>query len=457
MVEKKINFVSITNKLQKLISIISPNSTLNQTKIEIVSGITTFMTMAYILFVNANILSETGMNKNAVMLATALSAGITTILMGLYAKYPFALAPGMGLNAYFAYSVCIGMNLPWQVALGAIFFDGVLFLILSVLPVREAIVKGIPLNIKYAVSVGIGLFIAFIGLNHAGIVVPSKSTIVTLGNITSSSVLLVIFGLFLTTLLIAKKIKGSLLWGIIATTIFGFFIPSPEGSGSLTKVPERILALPSLNILSQTFGKLDILGAIKFGFISIIFTFAFVDIFDTIGTVIGLASKLKIIDREGSFPRAGRVLTCDAIGTILGSIFGTSTVTTYIESASGISEGGKTGLTAITCGILFLLSIFFWPLAGIVPVEATAPALIIVGLLMMEPILKINYEEITESLPAFLTMIVMPLTYSIANGLIFGIISYTVLKLVTGKTKEISPVMIVLSLLFIIYFIKGTH
>ncbi len=429
----------------------------NHIKTEIIAGITTFMTMAYILFVNANILSETGINKNAVILATALSAGITTIIMGLYSKYPFALAPGMGINAYFTYSVCIGLNLPWQVALGAVFLDGVLFLLLSILPVREAIVKGIPINIKYAVSVGIGLFIAFIGLNQAGIVVPSKATIVTLGNITSTSVLLVIFGLFLTGFLITKKVKGSLLWGIIATTILGFFVPSADGAGTLTKIPEKVFAFPSLNIISQTFAKLDIIGAINFGLIGIIFTFTFVDMFDTLGTIIGLASKLKIIDKEGSFPRIEKVLICDSIGTILGSIFGTSTVTTYIESASGIAEGGKTGLTSVVCGIMFLLSVFIWPLAGIVPPQATAPALIIVGLLMMEPVVKINYDDITEGLPAFLTILIMPLTYSIANGLIFGILSYTILKFLSRKTKDISPVMVVLSLIFIIYLIKGMH
>ena len=454
----KISSSPIKDKLRDVISLISSSLSSNrEIKTEIIAGITTFMTMAYILFVNANILSETGMNKNAVMIATALSAGLTTILMGIYARYPFALAPGMGINAYFTYSVCIGMNLTWQVALGAVFLDGVLFLILSILPVREAIVKGIPLNIKYAVSVGIGLFIAFIGLNHARIVVASKATTVTLGNITSQSVLLVIFGLFLTGFLISKKIKGSLLWGIVITTILGFFIPSSDGTGNLTKIPEKIFALPSFSILSQTFGKLDIIGAIKLGLISVIFTFTFVDMFDTIGTVIGLASKLKIIDKDGTFPRAGKVLVCDAVGTIIGSIFGTSTVTTYVEAASGIGEGGKTGLTAITAGILFLLSVFLWPLAGIVPAEATAPALIIVGLLMMEPIFKINYEDITEALPAFLAMIVMPLTYSIANGLIFGIMSWTIMKLITGRLKEINPVMVVLSLIFVLYFMKGTH
>lgn len=426
-------------------------------KTEIIAGITTFMTMAYILFVNANILSACGMNKEAVMMATALSAGLATILMGLWTKYPFALAPGMGLNAYFAYSVCIGMKLPWQVTLGAVFLDGVLFLILSILPVREAIIKGIPMNIKYAVSVGIGLFIALIGLQHAGIVVSSEATMITLGNVTSPSVLLVIFGLFFTTFLIANKAKGALLWGIIITTIGGIFIPSPTGSGNLTKLPEKFFALPSVKILSETFLQLDILGAIKWGLLSIVFTFTFVDMFDTVGTVIGLASKLGIVDKSGTFPRAGKVLTCDALGTILGSLLGTSTVTSYVESAAGVSEGGRTGITAISTGSLFLLALFFWPLAGIIPQEATAPALIIVGLLMMEPILKINYEDITEGLPAFLTMIAMPLTYSIANGLIFGIIAYTVLKLVSGRAKEISPLMCILSLLFVLYFICGRH
>lgn len=424
------------------------------TKTEIIAGVTTFMTMAYILFVNSAILADCGMDRHAVMIATALSAGITSILMGLYAKHPFALAPGMGLNAYFAYSVCINMKIPWEVALGAVFLDGVLFLILSILPVRQEIVKGIPLNIKYAVSGGIGLFIALIGLQHAGIVTKSESTMITLGDIKMYSVILAIIGIFIAGVLIAKKVKGALLWTILILTIIGIFIPTETGQ-RLTQLPQKVVALPSVEIVSRTFLKLKIVDAIKLGIIGVIFTFTFVDMFDTLGTVVGLATKLGIIQKDGGFPRVGRVLICDSVGTMLGAIFGTSTVTTYIESAAGISEGGRTGLTAVTTGILFLLSLFFWPLATVIPKQATAPALIIVGLLMLEPVLKINFEDITESLPAFLTLIIMPFTYSIANGLMFGIVCYVILKLISGRIKEISPVMLVLSLVFILYLFFG--
>lgn len=423
-------------------------------KTEIIAGITTFMTMAYILFVNPAILSDCGMNSYAVMMATALSAGLVSILMGIYAKHPFALAPGMGLNAYFAYTVCINMKLPWEVALGAVFLDGLLFLILSILPIRQTIVKGIPLNIKYAVSGGIGLFIALIGLQHAGIVIQSNATMITLGNVKLYSVVLSILGIFVAGILIAKKVKGALLWTILLLSFIGVFIPTETGE-KLTKLPEKIIALPSIEIFSKTFLKLKIIDAIKFGIINVILTFTFVDMFDTLGTVVGLATKLGIIQKDGSFPNVGKVLICDSVGTILGAIFGTSTVTTYIESASGISEGGKTGLTAVTTGILFLLSLFFWPLATAIPKQATAPALIIVGLLMLEPLLKINFGDITESLPAFLTLIIMPFTYSIANGLMFGIACYVILKLISGRIKEISPVMLVLSLAFILYLFFG--
>lgn len=423
---------------------------------EILAGITTFMTMAYILFVHPAILSDCGMDRNAVMIATALSAGITTIIMGLYAKYPFALAPGMGLNVYFAYSVCIGKGISWDVALGAVFIDGILFLILSLLPIREQIIKGIPINIKYAISSGIGLFIAFIGLQQAGIITSSPNTLITLGDLTKAPTILVIIGLLFACFLMAKNVKGALLWTILFISILGLFIKLPNGN-TLTTIPSKVVSLPSFAILSKTFLKLQIFEALKLGFIMIIFTFTFVDMFDTVGTVVGLATKLKIINKDGSFPHANRVLITDSIGTIIGAFFGTSTVTTYIESASGISEGGKTGITAITTGVLFLLSMFFWPLATSVPKEATAPALILVGLLMLEPVLKINLTDITEALPAFLTLISMPFTYSITNGLIFGITSYVILKVITGRYKEVNLVMYILSLIFILYILASGH
>ncbi|NPV69306.1 MAG: NCS2 family permease [Firmicutes bacterium] len=419
---------------------------------EIIAGVTTFMTMAYILFVNPNILGAAGMDKQAVLMATAIGAGVATIMMGVYAGLPFALAPGMGLNAYFAFTVVKGMGLSWQVALGAVFIDGIIFLILSLLPVREQIVKGIPMNIKLAVSVGIGLFIAFIGLAEAEIVVSNPATKVALGNVTSPGVLLTLFGLVLTALLMAKKVRGALLWGIVATTLTGIFIPDGKGA-MLTKLPSQIIAPPSWDILSRTFGQMDIAGALGWGLISIVFTFTFVDMFDTVGTFIGLASKIGIIDESGSFPGAGKGLVTDAVGTVVGAAAGTSTVTTYVESAAGVAEGGKTGLTAVVTGVLFMLSLFIWPLAGVIPPQATAPALIIVGLLMMEPVLKIDLSDVTEALPAFLAIVMMPLTYSIANGLIWAILGYVVVKAISGRSREVSPVMWVLAALFVINFV----
>jgi len=424
----------------------------SQIRVEIIAGITTFMTMSYILFVNAQILSDCGMDKTAVMMATALSSAVATIFMGLYTNYPFALAPGMGLNAYFAYSVCKSMGLSWEVALGAVFLDGILFLIISILPIREKIFKDIPNCIKLAVSSGIGLFIAFIGLQHAGIVVGSSSTMVQLGNIKLPSVLMVILGLFFAGFLMSKKVKGSLLYTILLLTFLGVFIKHPDGT-SITTLPKSFIAMPSFEIFSKTFLKLKLLDALNLGLLTIIFTFTFVDMFDTIGTVVGLSAKLNIIQPNGSFPKAGRVLLCDAVGTVFGALCGTSTVTTYIESAAGISEGGKTGLTSVVVGILFLLSLFFWPVATCIPKEATAPALIIVGYLMIEPILKVDFSDITEGLPAFITLLLMPLTYSIANGLIFGILSYVVIKILSGKFRQVSITMLILSVVFITYFL----
>ncbi|WP_018963848.1 NCS2 family permease [Coprothermobacter platensis] len=419
---------------------------------EVIAGFTTFVTMAYILFVNPNILGTTGMPKGAVLMATAIGAGISTLMMGLYAKLPFALAPGMGLNAYFAYSVCQGMGLPWQVALGAVFIDGVIFFLLSVTPVRRWIVQAIPLSIKLAASVGIGLFIAFIGMINAGLVVKNDSTLVALGSVTKPETVLALVGLIIIVVLMALKVKGNILLGILITTFIGVFVKGSSGA-PITNFTGSLVALPNWGELSQTFGAMDVLGAIKWGFVSIIFTFTFVDMFDTLGTIAGLAAKLNILKPDGSFDGADRALVTDAVGTMVGAVAGTSTVTTYVESAAGIAEGGKTGATSVVTGILFLLSLFLWPLAEVVPSAATAPALIVVGFLMMEPILKIDFSKITEAVPAFITMIAMPFTYSIANGLIFGILSYVIMKLFTGKAKEIHPVLGVLAVVFIVYLI----
>lgn len=424
-------------------------------KTEVTAGVTTFVTMAYILLVNSIILGDAGMNPSAVMMATALAAGFASILMGIYANLPFALAPGMGLNAYFAYAVVLGQGLSWETVLGAVFFDGVLFLILSLLPVRERIIQEIPLNLKLATSAAIGLFIAFIGLSNAGIVVADDATKVALGDITAPGTLVALFGLIVMGWLLARRVKGALLWGILAATVLGFFVPKADGTGFVSNRPAGLgdlFALPDWGIMSLTFGQLDIAEAAKLGLIAVIFTFTFVDLFDTAGTLIGLSTKLGIVDKKGSFPGAGRALIADSIATIMGSIFGTSTTTTYVESAAGVGEGGRTGLTAVTVGLLFLAAIFLWPLALIIPGAATAPALIIVGLMMLEPVLRLDLSDYTEALPAFLTIIMMPLTYSIANGIIFGILSYVVLKALTGRIREVGPTMWVLAVLFIGYF-----
>lgn len=408
---------------------------------EIIAGFTTFMTMAYILIVNPQILSNTGMDKGALFTATALSAAVATLVMAFHANYPFALAPGMGLNAFFAFTVVLGMKYSWEVALAAILIEGIIFIILSVTRVREAIVNAIPLSIKHAVSVGIGLFIAFIGARSAGLVVNSEATGVTLGNLKSPEVILAIIGLIITGYLLAKGVKGALLIGILITTVLG--IPL-----KVTPMPSSIISAPPS--LSPILFKFDFSKVFTGEFLVVMFTFLFVDMFDTIGTLVGVASKADMLDKDGKLPRARQALLADAIGTTFGAIVGTSTVTTYVESAAGVAEGGRTGLTALTVAVLMLLSLLFAPILTIVPAAATAPALIIIGLFMLSPIFKINFEDYTEAIPAFLTIIMMPFTYSIAEGLVFGIVSYVVLKLISGKTKDISVTMYILAILFIL-------
>lgn len=416
---------------------------------EIMAGLTTFMTIAYIVFVNPSILSGAGMDFDAVMLATILSASITTIICGLYADLPFALAPGMGLNAYFTYSVCQGMGVSWQVALAAVFIDGVLFLAISILPVREKIMQSIPMCLKLGTSVGIGLFIAFIGLVHAGIVVPNPSTMVSLGDVAAPSAMLAIFGLCVMAVLTALNVRGALLFGILAATLLGWVFGIPARPGGIAD----LVSLPNFPALSSTFLRMDFAGAAKLGLVWVVITFTFVDMFDTLGTTTGLATKLNMIDERGSFRGAREIFIVDALGTLIGAVLGTSTVTTFVESASGVAEGGRTGLTSIVTGIAFLLTLFFVPFAKLVPDAATAPALIMVGLFMMEPVLKIDLKDVTNALPAFLTMIAMPLTYSISNGLMLGIISYTVLKLLTKRWREISVTMMILSVVFTVYML----
>lgn len=413
-------------------------------KTEILAGITTFMTMAYILAVNPDILSATGMDKSALFTATALSAFVATLVMALVARLPFALAPGMGLNAFFAFTVVLGMGHSWQFALTAVFIEGILFLILTAFNIRELIVNAIPLSVKHAVSAGIGLFIAFIGLQNAGIIVNNDATLVGLGDVNSPVALVALGGIVLTAVLLALKVKGSLLVGIFVAAVVGI----PLG---VTHLPEgKLIDVPPS--LSPIFFKFEFSQIFTFDMLVVLFTFLFVDMFDTVGTLVGVSSKANMLDKEGRVPRVKQALFADSIGTTLGAIFGTSTVTTYVESASGVAEGGKTGLTSLTTAILFLIALFFAPLFIMVPPAATAAALVLVGFFMMSPIQKINFDDFTEAIPAFITIIIMPLSYSIADGIVFGMLSYVLLKLLSGKIKALSPVMIVLAVLFILKF-----
>ncbi len=414
-------------------------------KTELLAGITTFMTMAYILAVNPDILSATGMDKNAVFTATALSAFVATMVMALVAKLPFALAPGMGLNAFFAFTVVLGMGFSWQFALTAVFLEGIIFLLLTAFNVRELIVNAIPLSLKHAVSAGIGLFIAFIGMQNAGIIVNNDAVLVGLGNMGSPAVLIAFGGVALTAILLSLKVKGALLIGIVVATIVG--------------IPFGVTTLPAGNLvgappsLEPIFWKFDFSRVFSFDMLIVLFTFLFVDMFDTVGTLVGVSSKANMLDKEGRVPRVKQAFFADSVGTTLGAILGTSTVTTYVESASGVAEGGKTGLTSLATAGMFLIALFFAPFFTMVPGAATAPALILVGFFMMSPILKINFDDFSESIPAFITILMMPLTYSIAEGIVFGMLSYVVIKLVTGKYKDLSPVMIVLAILFVLKFL----
>ncbi|MCI9219440.1 MAG: NCS2 family permease [Lachnospiraceae bacterium] len=438
-------------------------------KVEVMAGITTFMTMAYILAVNPNILSASGMDANAVLLATALASFLGTILMAFLANYPFALAPGMGLNAYFAYTVVLNYGYSWQIALMAVFAEGLIFIVLSVTNVREAIFNAIPMTLKSAVSAGIGLFIAFIGLQNAKIVVNNDSTLVSYQNFKTdfSSIgmgaLLALIGVLITGFLLIKKVKGGILFGILITWVIGivceligFYKPNPD-LGMYSVIPSAFVSF-DFSALGNTFGqvfKADF-GALKSitEFIVVIFAFLFVDIFDTLGTLIGVSSKANMLDKDGKLPRIKGALLADAIATSAGAVLGTSTTTTFVESASGVTEGGRTGLTAVVTGLLFLLSVIFSPLFLTIPSFATAPALIIVGFYMIASVAKIDWENMLEAIPAFLCILSMPLMYSISEGIAMGVISWTILHLCTGKTKgKVSILMYVLTVLFILKYI----
>ncbi len=414
---------------------------------EILAGITTFMTMAYILAVNPDILSATGMDKGAVFTATALSALIATLVMALYAKLPFALAPGMGLNAFFAFTVVLGMGHSWQFALTAVFIEGLIFIALTVFNIREMIVNSIPTNMKHAISVGIGLFIAFIGLKNAGIIVSSPATFVTLGDVTNltenAGAAVALVTLVITGVLLALRVKGALLYGILIGAVIGL----PVGVSHLPSNFE--LTPPSL---SPIFLQFEWAQIFTLDMLIVVFTFLFVDMFDTVGTLIGVSSKANMLDKEGRVPRVKQALMADAVGTTVGAMLGTSTVTTYVESAAGVSEGGRTGLTSLTVAGLMLLALFLSPIFLMIPGAATAPALILVGAMMMTPVKNINFDDFTESIPAFLTIIMMPLTYSISEGILFGVLTYVILKVLTGKFKEITIVTIILAVLFMLKF-----
>lgn len=412
---------------------------------EIVAGATTFLTMAYIVFVNPAILSNAGMDRGAVFVATCLAAAISTAIMGLYAKYPIALAPGMGLNAFFAFALVKGMGLSWQVALGAVFISGVINVILSVSPVREWIFDAIPKPLKMAISAGIGFFLAIIALENAGVIVASPATLVTLGDVTKPAVALAAFGFVLMLGLDARGVPGSIIIAILVTTALGVILGVSAGGGIFSMPPS----------LGPTFLQLDVWGALNIGLFTIIFALVFVDLFDTAGTLVGVAHRANLLTPEGKLPRLKKAMLADSSATLIGSLLGTSNTTSYIESAAGVKAGGRTGLTAVTVAVLFLLVLFLSPLAGTVPGYATAPALLFVACLMARGMTELNWDDVTEYAPAVLTVVAMPLTFSIAHGIAFGFIAYTVAKVLSGRWNELSWPVWVLALVFLAKYAFG--
>lgn len=432
-------------------------------KTEVMAGITTFLTMAYILAVNPNMLSASGMDSGAVFTATALASALATFIMAFWANYPIALSAGMGLNAYFAYTVCLGqlngIEDPWKIALAAVLVEGIIFIILSFFKLRETIVNAIPENLKYGITSGIGLFIAFVGLKGAGVVVSDDSTLVALGNFGRPEVALCLIGILVIAVMNHYNVKGSILWGILITWILGiiaqltgWYVVDPD-AGAASLIPSLSASSFIPPSISSTFCKFDFawIGSHLSEFVVIVFSFLFVDMFDTIGTVIGVAEKADLLDEDGNLPRVGRVLMADAIGTVAGSMLGTSTVTSFVESSSGVAEGGKTGLTAMTTGILFLVALFLSPIFLAIPSFATAPALVIVGFFMASSIKKMNFDgDLADSIGGYLAFLMMPLTYSIANGIMFGVLAWFIIKVCSGQVKKIHPVMYIVCALFII-------
>lgn len=404
---------------------------------EVISGIATFLAMAYIIVVNPAIISQTGMSFNGVLFATILVSAFSSIAMGLFANLPFALAPGMGINAFFTYSLVLGMGIPWETALGAVFLSGVLFIILSIFKVRVTIVKAVPASLRYAVAAGIGLFLTFIGFQQVGFIVKNPATLVSFGGI-NVTVIIFLVGLFITSILLIKKVKGNLVLGIIITSIIALIVSligvkSGRMETPIVTLPKAVFALPSMEV----FFKLDIVGALKFSMLGPIFALLFTDMFDSISTFLGVAQVAGLVDKDGQPVRVGKALLVDAGATTISGLFGTSSGTTYIESAAGVEEGGKTGLTAVIAGLLFLPFMFLSPLLSFIPAVATAPVLVLIGVFMMKPLAKLDWNQMDEAIPAFVAMILIPLTYSITQGIIWGFISYTVIKLLIGKGKDI--------------------
>jgi len=410
---------------------------------EILAGFTTFITMAYIAFVNPAILSETGMPFAAVAAATCLSAAVGSILMGVLARYPLALAPGMGLNAYFTYSVVKGMGVPWQVALGAVFLSGIVFLLLTFIGVRQLILSAIPTEMYASVAAGVGLFISVIGLHNAGIIQPSPATMVTLGNLRDVKTALALAGLLIMAVLLGRGVKAAILIGVISTMVLGLL------TGAIHWQPRAI----HLSEMAATSFRFNLAGALRFGLLEIVFVFLFVDLFDNIGTLVAVSKRAGLLDSAGKIPRATRILTADAISTIFGSCVGTSTVTSYVESFAGVAAGGRSGVTAIVVGLLFIGLLFVVPVVGLLPAFATAPALIIVGALMMTSLREIEWDDVVVAIPAFLTIVAIPLTFSVANGLAFGFVSYTLIRLLSGRHRTVSWLVYVLTGLFILRFL----
>ena len=422
----------------------------NSVRTEILAGITTFLTMAYILAVNPNIFGALDMPKGAVFTATALAAIVGTLVMAIYAKKPFALAPGMGLNAFFVFTVCLTMGHTWQFALTAVFLEGIIFVILTLTKVRSWILNAIPLSLKHAIGAGIGLFIAFIGLQNAGIIANNDATLVSLGNLTQGAALLASIGIVLTGALVILKVKGGILIGILVTTLIGLFIKDPATGSALTHFSGVVSAPDGI---SPIFCKFEWGQILSWDMLAVVFTFLFIDMFDTMGTVIGVSQKAGMVDENGNVDGIDKMFMADSIATIAGACFGTSTTTTYVESASGVGAGGRTGLTAFSAACCFALALLFSPIFLAIPSAATAPALVIVGVMMMGPVVKIDWDDFSESIPAFITILLMPVAYSISDGILIGVISYVLLNACAGKFKKISPTMWVLAALFICKYI----